>query len=347
MPVKPYREVRHGQSSYPVYVGVSLLEELPRILDRTAATGDRFLITSPRVQRALGDRLPAAEVIVMNDAEQDKTMGTVDRILTALVQKGARRDAVALAVGGGVVGDTAGFAASIFLRGIDLVHVPTTLLAQVDSSIGGKVAVNHPLAKNLVGSFYPPKAVVCDIGVLASLPSQQLRSGLFEALKAGVIGDPKLFELIPRGSLEEMVRRSIDVKVEIVSADPRESDRRRLLNYGHTIGHAIEAALQYQGLTHGDAIAWGMLGANALARRRGMLGDEEARRIRNAILGLSPDRPAGIERSAVLAAIEHDKKFTASKRVMVLPVRVGECRVEPVTDEELAYAVDAALAGES
>lgn len=344
MRAEPYREVRHGPKSYPVYVGSGLLEQLPEILAGVSNAPSRFVVVSPRVRRALESRLDlSAGAIVINDSEQDKTLGVAEHVLTELVRRGARRDSLVVAVGGGVVGDTAGFAASIYLRGIDLVHVPTTLLAQVDSSIGGKVAVNHKLGKNLIGSFHPPRAVVSDVGALKSLPPEQLRSGLFEALKAGVVGDPRLFELVPDGSAEEIVKRSIDVKAEIVSADPRESNRRRLLNYGHTVGHALEAAAQYRNVTHGDAIAWGMLGANALARRRGILSEPEAKRIEQAIRRLAPAPPPMVEPAAILAAMEYDKKFTASRRVMVLPVRVGECRVEEVTEDELEFAVAAAL----
>jgi 3-dehydroquinate synthase len=245
-----------------------------------------------------------------------------------------------------MIGDTAGFAASIFLRGIDLVHVPTTLLAQVDSSIGGKLAVNHPKGKNLIGSFYPPRAVIADTAVLETLPPHERLSGMYEALKGGIIGDPSLFELFEGDTfdLDELVRKAIRVKAEIVSADEKEADLRRLLNYGHTIAHGIEAALQYEGITHGEAVAWGMIGANAIAVRRGLLSKEEASRIERAILKSNPQVPPPLDRAEVLAATEHDKKNTGSARVMVFPRRIGECVVvSDVTEDEIAYGIDAAL----
>jgi 3-dehydroquinate synthase len=244
------------------------------------------------------------------------------------------------------VGDAAGFAASVLYRGVDLVQVPTTLLAQVDSSVGGKVAVNHKRGKNLVGSFWPPRAVVSDIAFLKTLPEEELRSGTFEALKAGVIADERLFELTRAPfhvAPEEIVRRAIAVKAVIVSEDEREGDRRRLLNYGHTIGHAIEAALGYGRLTHGDAIAWGMIGANELARKRGLLEQAESSRIDDAIRNLAPKPAPGIDRDAVLKAAGLDKKFTDRARVMILPLRVGECAIVEVSDEELRYAAETAL----
>jgi 3-dehydroquinate synthase len=254
---------------------------------------------------------------------------------------------MAIVVGGGMIGDTAGFAASIFLRGIDLVQVPTTLLAQVDSSIGGKVGVNHPKGKNLIGSFHPPRAVVADTGVLHSLPRREVVSGMFEALKGGIIGDPALFELFEQGreEFDEIVRRAIRVKAQIVSADEREADVRRLLNYGHTIAHGIEAAMHYEGITHGEAVAWGMIGANAIAVQRGLLDEATRARIDRTILAHAPTPlPRELDAEAILAATEHDKKNTGSKRVMVFPREIGRCEiVEGVTDEELGYGVEAVL----
>ena len=225
-------------------------------------------------------------------------------------------------------------------------HVPTTLLAQVDSSIGGKLAVNHSKGKNLIGSFYPPRAVIADTAVLDTLPPREKLSGMYEALKGGIIGDPSLFELFEQDAydVDEMVRKAIKVKAEIVSADEKEADLRRLLNYGHTIAHGIEAALHYEGITHGEAVAWGMIGANAIAVRRGLLSKEEASRIERAILKYGPQVPPPLDRKEVLAATEHDKKNTGSARVMVFPRRVGECVVvSDVTEDEIGYGIDAAM----
>jgi len=291
-----------------------------------------------------------ADVIEIDEGESHKTLDTVNDIVTQLLARGAKRDSMAVVVGGGMVGDTAGFAASIFLRGIDLVHVPTTLLAQVDSSLGGKLAVNHASGKNLIGSFFPPRVVISDLATLDSLPRRELLSGLFESLKGGVIGDPSLFEMLeepPQFDAGEVVRRAIRVKAEIVSADEKEADLRRLLNYGHTIGHGIEAALGYRDLTHGEAVAWGMIAANAIASRRGLLAPDVATRIERTIRAWNPTPiPSGIKRDAILTATEHDKKNTGSQRVMVFPRAIGKCEVfTDITEEEIAYGVDAALDG--
>jgi 3-dehydroquinate synthase len=348
----------HQQSrTYPVHVGRELLDRAGML----AGTRGRVLvITSHALRERFGDRVaasftPRAEVIAIEEGESHKTLETASAIVTALLDHGAKRDSLAVVVGGGMLGDTAGFAASIFLRGIDLVHVPTTLLAQVDSSLGGKVAVNHPRGKNLIGSFHPPRAVVADTSVLRTLPRRELLSGIFEALKGGVIGDPSLFELFEQRrvqvlalepvTIDLMVEKAIRVKASIVSADEREADLRRLLNYGHTIAHGIETAMQYEGITHGEAVAWGMLAANAIAVRRGILDEATRARIDSAIRAYEPSAlPPAIDRDAILAATEHDKKNTGSKRVMVLPRAIGECViVEDISAEDVAYGVDAIL----
>ena len=331
----------------PVYVDRDLLDWIGPLL---SPRGRVFVITSEALRAQFGERVAKsfskAEVITMAEGEANKTLDNVNNVITQLLERGARRDSRAVVVGGGMIGDTAGFAASIFLRGIDLVHVPTTLLAQVDSSIGGKTAVNHAKGKNLIGSFHPPRAILSDLAVLDSLPARERLSGLYEALKGGVIGDPSLFALFEGDSLdlEEVVRKAVHVKADIVSADEREADRRRLLNYGHTIAHGIEAALHYEGLTHGEAVAWGMIGANAIAVQRGLLSRDEASRIEQAILRHRPSPLPALDRDAIFAATEHDKKNTGSARVMVFPKRVGECVVvSDVTDAELNYGIDAVL----
>ena len=339
----PFLTIRQASAAYPVYVGRDLL---PRVGELVQPRGKVFVITSRALHQRFGDVVAGAELLLIEEGEAHKTLDTANDVITQLLDRGAKRDSMAIVVGGGMIGDTAGFAASIFLRGIDLVHVPTTLLAQVDSSIGGKLAVNHPKGKNLIGSFYPPRAVVSDTSVLDTLPPRERLSGMYEALKGGVIADPSLFEMFERQQfdLEDMVRKAIRVKADIVSADEKEADRRRLLNYGHTIAHGIEAALQYQGITHGEAVAWGMIGANAMAVQRGLLPRDEAARIERVILAYDPAVPPKVDRAAILAATEHDKKNTGSARVMVFPRRVGECVVvSDVSEDEIGYGIDAVL----
>jgi 3-dehydroquinate synthase len=344
--MKPFLTIAQS-TTYPVFVGRGLID---RVGELVPARGRAFVITSIALREQFGSRVAAsfkdAELLTIEEGEHRKTLDTANDIVTVLLDRGGKRDSMAVVVGGGVLGDTAGFAASIFLRGIDLVQVPTTLLAQVDSSIGGKVGVNHPKGKNLIGSFYPPRAVVSDTATLDTLPPRELLSGMYEALKGGVIGDPSLFELFERrdNDLDEIVRKAIRVKAEIVSADEKEADLRRLLNYGHTIAHGIEAALQYQGLTHGEAVAWGMIGANAIAVRRALLPRDEASRIERVILDYNPSPLPPLDAAEILAATEHDKKNTGTARVMVFPRRVGECVVvDDVTEEEIAFGIDAIL----
>ncbi|SRR5712691_757667 len=343
----PFITIRQASASYPVFVGRGLLDSAGKILE---ARGRVFVITSTGLRSRFGDRVassftPRAEIIAIEEGEQHKTLESANEIVTQLLDRGAKRDSLAVVVGGGMIGDTAGFAASIFLRGIDLLHVPTTLLAQVDSSIGGKVAVNHARGKNLIGSFFPPLAVVSDTSALGTLPPRELLSGMYEALKGGVIGDLSLFEMLEKGGevdLDTVVRKAIKVKAAIVSADEKEADRRRLLNYGHTIAHGIEAALQYQKLTHGEVVGWGMIAANAIAVRRGILSDAVRRRIDDAVRDWKPSPLPRLNANEVIAAAEHDKKNIGTTRVMVFPREIGRCEVvSGVSDEELRYGLAA------
>jgi len=346
--VNPFLTIRQASATYPVFVGRELLD---RVGELVSARGRVFVITSDALRGRFGDRVAksfaAADIITMSEGEAHKTLATANDVVTALLERGAKRDSLAVVVGGGMIGDTAGFAASIFLRGIDLVHVPTTLLAQVDSSIGGKLAVNHEKGKNLIGSFFPPRAVISDTSVLDTLPRREFLSGIFEALKGGVIGDASLFELLEKAGdvdVDDVVRRAIRVKADIVSADEKESDVRRLLNYGHTIAHGIEAALHYEGLTHGEAVAWGMIGANAIAVRRGILPESERTRIDAAVHAWNPAPLPPLDAREILSATEHDKKNTGTQRVMVLPREIGRCDVvSDVTEDEIAFGISAIL----
>jgi len=332
--------------NYPVYVGPGLLDSVGKLV---SPRGKVFVITS-RALTKFGVSVatsfnPSAEIVTIEEGEANKTLATANAIVTQLLDRGAKRDSMAVVVGGGMLGDTGGFAASIFLRGIDLVHVPTTLLAQVDSSIGGKVAVNHALGKNLIGSFFPPRAVVADTAVLATLPPREKLSGLYEALKGGVIGDSSLFELLEHKSdvdLDTVVRKAIRVKAAIVSADEIEADIRRLLNYGHTLAHGIEAALHYEKLTHGEAVAWGIIAANAIGVKRGVTSEKVRRRIDEAVRAWQPSALPKLDAGAVIAATKHDKKNTGTARVMVFPREIGRCEVvSGVSDDDLRYGLKA------
>jgi 3-dehydroquinate synthase len=333
---------------YPIHISRGSLDRVGQLV---SSRGRVFVVTAPGLHE-FGERVarsfePRATILLMDDGETNKTIGTAGTIVDQLIEHNAKRDSMVVAVGGGVVGDVAGFAAAIFLRGIDLVQVPTTLLAQVDSAYGGKVGVNHPKGKNLIGAFHPPRAVIVDPEVLKSLPPHQIRSGMFEALKGGVLGDSGLFELFEqrRDDVDRIIERAVRVKTAIVDSDEREKDLRRLLNYGHTIAHGIEAAMHYDGITHGEAVGWGMIGANEIAVRRGVLDDATRRRIDRTIRAWAPSPlPPTIDRNAILAATEHDKKNTGATRVMVLPTDIGSCEVvEGITEDEVAIGIDAVV----
>lgn len=352
--IEPFRVVRQASASYPVYVGANLLDRLGEIRESLQPAGSTFVIIARRVRELYGERvaaaLPRSEVIEFDDGEEQKTLANAEALLTTMLQRGVRRDTLAFVVGGGVTGDAAGFACSIVLRGISFVHVPTTLLAQVDSSIGGKLGVNHAAGKNLIGTFAAPRAVIADTSVLATLDERELISGAFEALKSGVISDPTLFDLVETNSfrsadgLTELVKRSIEVKAAVVERDEHETGDRKLLNYGHTVGHAIETALGYRGLTHGEAVGWGMIAANAISARRGMLDEATRRRIDSAVMALTPRR-AELDSGDLLERTSHDKKFTTTRRVMILPKRIGECAIaNDVTTDELQQGCQAMLA---
>jgi len=342
--------ITQSSATYPVHIGRGLLDRAGSLVP---ARGKVFVITSAALRERFGQRVAAsfggAEILTVEEGEAQKSIETAMEIVTQLLDRGAKRDSMAVVVGGGVLGDTAGFAASIFLRGIDLVHVPTTLLAQVDSSLGGKVGVNHPKGKNLIGSFFPPRAVITDTAVLDSLPQRELLSGVFEALKGGVIGDAALFEIfetqrqailaLDDAVIDDLILRAIRVKANIVSADEKEADVRRLLNYGHTIAHGIEAALHYEQLTHGEAVAWGMIGANAVAVRLGILSDKIRRRIDDAVSAWQPSPLPPLSIEDILSATEHDKKNTGSSRIMVLPRAIGDCIVSAVTEDDVRFGI--------
>ena len=274
-------------------------------------------------------------MVLFNDAESAKRVATVEGIARNLVRTGADRRAVIVAVGGGVVGDVAGFAAATYLRGVRLVHVPTTVVAQVDSAIGGKTGVDLPEGKNLVGAFYPPQAVIADSDLLATLPHREYRSGLYEVVKYGVIADAKLFEFLERrmqgvlrrdrAALDWIIPRCAAIKARVVSADEREGGLRQILNFGHTMGHALEAATGYRRFLHGEAIGWGMIYATCLSLAAGRLGERDAARIIQLIASVGPLPALGNVRLADLRKImAGDKKARGGRVLWVLARSIGK-----------------------
>ncbi|MES1254802.1 MAG: 3-dehydroquinate synthase, partial [Acidobacteriota bacterium] len=287
---------------YTVSIADGLVGRLGQLLDEARVPARRFVVSSPRVWALHGARIAravkGAEVILVPDGERSKQLPTVSRIYDALVRAKADRASTVVTVGGGVIGDMAGFAAASYLRGVALVHVPTTLLAQVDSAIGGKVGVNHPLGKNLIGAFYQPHAVVIDPSVLTTLPRREFRAGLYEVVKYGMTSSASLFARVGRdraaifahepSALTPIIAESCAIKAAVVSADERESGLRRILNFGHTAGHAVEAITKYRRFRHGEAVAYGMLVAAALAAARGVLATAYQQVLVEVIAGLGP-----------------------------------------------------------
>lgn len=292
--------------------------------------------------------------IEIDDTEAGKTMDQAERLLYELADAGATRDAVIVALGGGVTGDLAGFVAATYMRGLAFVQVPTTLVAQSDAGIGGKVGVNHPRAKNLIGTLHQPHLMLCDPDVLSTLPPRELSSGMAEVVKTAIVGSPGLFEKlrvaagkgVPQSSpelLEEAVRECVRIKGHIVEADPYEHDRRRVLNLGHTLGHAIEAVAGYGTILHGEAVAMGLMAALAVAVQRGVATADFREATRAILVACAlPVRAPELDAAALARAIGNDKKRRVSGLTFVLPVAPGEVRiVNDVTEDELIRAASA------
>jgi 3-dehydroquinate synthase len=359
-------EVRTPSAEYAVEIGVGLVERVGARVDAVLGGGlsagrqKAFVVTSPEIDRLWGERLesgfpaPVAKLMVPA-GEEHKRLGTVERLVEELAGLGADRDSVLVALGGGVIGDMTGFVGAMYMRGIRYVGVPTTLLAQVDSSLGGKTGVNLAAGKNLVGAFHHPLAVYADIAVLGTLPAEELRAGLQESVKAGIIRDRGLFEFLEResaavlaGDVEALTRVVVDsvrVKAEVVSADEREGGLRMILNLGHTLGHAIEAATEYKQLLHGEAVAWGMLAAIGIGLKRGTVSAEEAARMEQVIRAYGPLRGFTAEAAELVALTAKDKKNRSGARSFVLPVGIGEAVVvKDVGERELRVAAERIVA---
>ena len=334
-----------------------LIDEVGTLVRRLWKGRRVAVITQARVERLHGERLErslaAAGVgtlmLRMPEGEAKKSLTTVSRLYDRLIRERFTRDDAILAFGGGTVGDTAGFVAATFMRGIPFAQLPTTLLAQIDSAIGAKVGVNHPRGKNLIGAIYRPSAVWLDPSLLATLPERELRSGLFELVKYGFIGVPRLLrraetERLTVGSkaLTRAIAEGVRRKLDVVREDEMERGLRRILNFGHTIGHGLEAASSYQHLRHGEAVGWGMVRAVELAARRGKLPAPVAERLRRIVEAVGPLPSLGtLSARKVLAAIQVDKKRARGGLRFVLPVGWGRVEiVERFPADEIAWALN-------
>jgi 3-dehydroquinate synthase len=335
--------VRSASGTYEVLCGRGVATQSAREVARLGHEGAVFLVSSPRVWRHWGERLEKTfkrvrrATILFDDREAAKNLATVERTCRSLVRAGADRRALLVAVGGGVVGDVAGFVAASYTRGIGLVHIPTTLVAQVDSAIGGKTGVNLPEGKNLVGAFYPAKLVIADPDLLRTLPLREFRSGIYEVIKYGVIGDARLFRFLEQkmekllrrdpAALDFVIERCVAQKARVVSSDERESGLREILNFGHTFAHALESVTRYRKYLHGEAVAWGMLAASNLAVASNLFPAQDAGRLTNLIARVGP-LPAwpGVSPARLIAAMQADKKTRAGRLRFVLPERIGKVR---------------------
>lgn len=374
--------------SYDILVGAGLLATLPEELTKLDLRGRVWLVADAATYERFGvsliDQLRAtglqAESYAVPSGEQSKSMAMAETLYTWLIGGGVERRDVVLALGGGVVGDLAGFVAATILRGIAFIQLPTTLLAMVDSALGGKTGINHRLGKNLIGAFHQPRLVLADTNTLATLPPRELRAGWAEVIKHGVIRDKNLFEQLEENSefrtensalgqsvahkdvqssaekhilnsgswpLDSIIRRAAAVKVEVVNVDERETGERMLLNYGHTLGHALEAAAGYGVLLHGEAVAIGMELAGRIAVKLGMFapGELERQRVLLHGYGLSTDIPAGLDPEALIELTLRDKKVNAGRIRWVLPTAIGHATTRNDVPVELVVQVLAEAKG--
>jgi 3-dehydroquinate synthase len=357
--MKPLRKIIVDAPSkrYAVFCGRGALREAARIISKADTSGGVSILSSPNVSKhwvaplRAGLRLPRnSDAILFDDRESAKNLVTVEKVCRALIRAGVDRHSTLVAIGGGVVGDVVGFVAASYLRGVRLIHIPTTLVAQVDSAIGGKTGVNLPEGKNLVGAFYQPDAVIADPSTLRTLPQREYRSGLYEVIKYGVIADAGLFRLCERDlekllhrdppALDAVIPRCIAAKARVTSLDERESSLRETLNFGHTFGHALESITRYRVFRHGEAVGWGIIAATLLGIAIAGLPLSDAARIMELVrrVGPLPSLPK-IPAQRLLAAMRSDKKSRGGHLRFVLPSRIGRVHIGIEVPEALVALV--------
>ena len=338
--------VELGDNSYDIYIGSKLAEELKQFVSVAKFSRKAMLVTDTNVEKIFSGEIRLAlesaglevKVVIIPAGETSKSLAEAEKIYTEAIEFGLDRKSAVFALGGGVVGDLTGFIAATYLRGVPFVQIPTSLLAQVDSSVGGKVAVNHKLGKNLIGAFYQPKAVFIDLDMLKTLLSREIASGLGEIVKYGVISDSKLFKYIEDNSykilalehevMEHIIARSCEIKADVVSKDEKEGGLRRILNFGHTMAHAIEEATGYSRYTHGEAVAIGMIGAAYISYKLGRIDEAALNRLQNLIdkLGMV-SRAKDCDVDIMFEAIFRDKKTINGKINWVLMDKIGKVSI--------------------
>ena len=346
--------VELGKNAYPVFIGEGILENLGEMLNLYNLSGQVVVISDLNVHKHYGEALTkslnfskkSSHLIFIHGGERSKSFRTIEKILTQMLELGCDRNSVVLAFGGGVVGDIAGFVASVYKRGIPYLQVPTTLLAQVDSSLGGKTGVNHPLGKNMIGTFYQPKMVWTDLTVLQTLPKREIVCGLGEIIKYGVIKDAELFKLVEDRLheivaldlelLQEIVLRCCQIKAGIVAEDEKETGPRMVLNFGHTIGHALEAEMGYKKISHGEAVLLGMLVESRMALNLNILDIGDFQRIERLISRFELSGKLNrVEVGRLLKFIKADKKSSSGHTKIVLPRKIGEVEIVDEVSEDL------------
>lgn len=338
--------IKTESRSYEAIIEHGVLAHAGQLLTKTlGGTPPTFVVTVPPVRRRWGNVLSRSleaagfspKFIEMRDGETYKRLATLDQLAENLVRLGADRKALVIAFGGGVVGDVAGMLASVYMRGVKLVQIPTTVQAQLDAAIGGKTGVNLRAGKNLVGTFYQPELVLIDPATLETLPQREFRAGMYEAVKAGIIGKPALFDHLAKISIKDLrqdanavtraIAESVRLKAEVVSADEKEGDLRRVLNLGHTLGHALEAATEYKHFLHGEAVAWGMQAAARIAIDIGVCDSGTYDRIRDAVHAWGPLPDVNIQNTKALKLLRSDKKTEAGTVHFVLPRKIGRVEI--------------------
>jgi 3-dehydroquinate synthase len=348
-------QIKTKENQYPVYLQKGILKAAGSIIRRHHIPRSVLLIADQNVavhyreccRQSLVEAGFRPSTVVLNGGEQVKSLQTAFRIYGLALEAGLDREGIVVALGGGVIGDLAGFVAASYMRGVSLIHIPTTLLAMVDSSVGGKVAVNHPRGKNLIGLFHQPSLVLADPDTLKTLPPREFKSGLAELVKYGVILDKALFRRLENlqenavlgiggSTLLKFIARAIMIKGKVIYADEKEKGLRSILNFGHTIGHALESATAYEYYRHGEAVAAGMIAATRLSARLKILAEKDAQRIISLLRRLKPPPPpVDLTPEAVLKALHSDKKKRGGEPVFVLPCAIGEavlCQSPPLTE---------------